>query len=141
MADPRRILLAGDPPPDDSLHRVIERNGGTAVVEITECEPGDLPTPAPRIDALADMHHARRNPVLAMREDAQWIVKRARQAKVDAVVFWLIEEDESLPWEIARQMRGLQAAGIPALLLSRQAWQADEAALRQVGKFVGEMKR
>ena len=33
---------------------------------------------------------------------------------MDAVVFWLIEEDEALPWEIARQMRSVEAAGIPA---------------------------
>ena len=140
LANPRRILLVGDPPPDDSLHRMIEGKGGSAVVEITECEPGDLPTPAPRIDAVADHHHARRNPVLAMREDTHWTAKRAQQAGVDAVVFWLIEENESLPWEIARQMRSLQAAGIPALLLSRQPWQGDEASLRQVGEFVGSLE-
>ncbi|HEY6126459.1 MAG TPA: hypothetical protein VIV63_17525, partial [Steroidobacteraceae bacterium] len=62
--------------------------------------------------------------------------ERARQAHVDAVVLWLIEEDEALPWEIARQMRSLADARIPALLLSRQSWRAGETALNQVKLFV-----
>ena len=28
LSNPRRIVLAGDPPPDDSLHRVVESAGG-----------------------------------------------------------------------------------------------------------------
>ena len=132
----RRILLAGDPLPDDSLHQAIENAGGSVVVELTESASSEAPAQLPTIDSVADEFHARRNPVLAMRENGQWIADRAREARAEAAVIWLIEEDESLPWEIARQMRSLDSAGIPALLLSRRAWRADVGSLDIVSKFV-----
>jgi hypothetical protein len=138
-----RILLAGDPVPDDSLHQAIEQQGGCVVLELSESEPGALSGLSSDIDALADHHHARRNPVLAMRADGDWVLTRARESGADGVVCWLIEEDESLPWEIARQKRSLEAAGVPALLLPRQPWKVNENAIQQVRQFVGmrEMKR
>jgi hypothetical protein len=136
MPRPRRILLAGDPPADDSLHLTIEAAGGTVVMELTESVPGDTPALAEPLDAIADQFHARRNPVREMRANSQWVLEQARHAKADAVVIWLIEEDEALPWEIARQARSLQAANVPALLLSRQPWRPTESALTQVKQFV-----
>jgi len=136
MPRPRRILLVGDPPPDDSLHLGIEAAGGSVVMELTESVPGEIPAQAEPLDALADQFHSRRNPVREMRVNSQWVVEQARHAKADAVVFWLIEEDEALPWEIARQVRSLQAANIPALLMARQPWRPTESALTQVKQFV-----
>ncbi|HEY6123418.1 MAG TPA: 2-hydroxyacyl-CoA dehydratase family protein, partial [Steroidobacteraceae bacterium] len=67
LSGPRRILLAGDPPPDDSLHRVIEDAGGTVVLELTESVAGAMSTQSASIDAIADHFHSRRNPVREMR--------------------------------------------------------------------------
>jgi hypothetical protein len=71
-----------------------------------------------------------------MRAAAPGIAPRARAARAAAVVLWLIEEDEALPWEIARQMRSLEAARIPCLRLARQTWPPDAAACAQVRRFV-----
>ena len=139
LSETRRILLAGDAPPDESLHRAVESAGGTVVLELTESVPGEI-SPQPEIDAIADHFHARRNPVREMRVNGEWVASRARHARVDAVLFWLIEEDESLPWEIARQMRSLEQARIPALLLSRQPWHVPERSLNQVREFVAAVK-
>ena len=62
-----------------------------------------------------------------MREDGHWMSVRPR-VQADAVVFWLIEENEALPWEIARQVRDLRERRIPTLLLTRQPWEVDERA-------------
>jgi hypothetical protein len=137
LPNPRRVLLVGDALPEDSLHRAIERAGGSVVLELTESDADAASGAAVTLESLSDELHSRRSPVLAMRDDADWVLQRARHARADAVVFWLIEEDEALPWEIARQQRSLQAASIPALLLSRQRWRPDEAALEAVTKFVG----
>ena len=137
----RRILLAGDLLPDASLHEAIESAGGSVVLELTESAADGDTANSPLLDALADQFHARRTPVRAMREDAHWAVRNARNGRADAVVFWLAEEDESLPWEIARQMRNLATAGIPALALTRQSWQPDQAALARVGEFVAGGER
>jgi hypothetical protein len=140
---PRRILLAGDAPPTDSLHRIIEDAGGSVVLELTESIVGDAPAAAASTDSLGDHFHARRNPVLAMRENPRWVADNAREVQADGVVLWLIEEDEALPWEIARQMHALREQNIPTLLLARQSWSTDEAARQQLAAFVAgvEMKR
>lgn len=140
LSRPRRLALAGDPSPDGAVHRAIEAAGGSVVLDLTEFLPDAPPATTAHIDSVADQVRIRRSPVLAMRECPQWVATRARDASADAVLFWLIEEDESMPWEIARQMRHLEAAGIPALLLSRQRWQADEVALTRIGSFVATLE-
>lgn len=131
----RRVLLAGDAPPDDAIHRAVEAAGGTIVREIVESENAPA-EPATEVVALADQFHARRTPVVAMREREDHVAACAREARADAVLCWLIEEDESLPWEIARQVRRVRDANIPVLLLSRQRWMADEATLQRIREFV-----
>jgi hypothetical protein len=140
LSGSRRILLAGDPPPDESLHGAIESVDGTVVLELTESVPGEMSMQPDIIDALADHFHSRRNPVREMRANSEWVADSARHARADAVVFWLIEEDEALPWEITRQMRNIDAARIPTLLLSRQPWRVSGAVLDQVKEFVATLK-
>ena len=140
LAGPRRIVLAGDPPPDVALHQAIEDAGASVVLELTE-SGADVPsTHLPDIDAIADAFHARRNPVLAMRENPQWILDRARLVHADAVLFWLIEQNEALPWEIARQQRSLEAASVPTLLLARQPSPVTDHSIRLVREFVSKLE-
>jgi hypothetical protein len=134
LSSPRRLILVGNAPTDASLHLAVEAAGGSVVADFTD--PSRLPAGAITLDALADAVHAQRSPVLAMRDDASWTMARAREARAEAVIFWLIEEDEALPWEIARQMNRLRAEGVPALLLARQPWSVDDHARAQVREFV-----
>jgi hypothetical protein len=52
------------------------------------------------------------------------------------VLVWLSEQNEALPWEIARQLGSLRTAGIPALSLARQSWPIPAAMLAQIMHFV-----
>lgn len=140
LSSPLRVVLAGDAPPDDSLHRVIESSGGSVVLELTESPPGVESADAPELDAIADHYQSRQGPVLAMRADPSWVARCASEVQADAVLFWLIEEDEALPWEISRQMRALRERGLPTLLLTRQPWVADERARQQVNEFMTGLK-
>ena len=140
LTNVHRIVLAGNAPPDDSIHRAVEASQGSVVLELTGAASGDETDAAGDLDAIADHFQARINTVQAMRRDADWVVSRARDVHADAVVLWLIEEDEALPWEIARQMRSLRDAGMPALLLTRQPWAVDDSALRQVTEFMTALK-
>lgn len=137
---PLRVVLAGDAPPHDSLHAAVETAGGSVVLELTESLPGIESAEALPLDAIADHFQSRRGPVLAMREDASWVARRAAEAHADAVLFWLIEEDEALPWEVSRQLRALRERSIPTLVLTRQHWLADDNAQQQVNEFMTGLK-
>lgn len=140
VARPLRVLLAGDAPPDDSLHRTIEAAGGSMVLELTQSLVDCDTAIVPDLDALADQFQSRRSPVLAMRENPAWVADRAAEVRADAVVFWLIEEDEALPWEISRQMRSLRERRMPTLLLTRQRWLVDEQTQKEVTGFMRQLE-
>ena len=133
---PKRVLLAGDPPPDEQLHTAIEAAGASVVLELTESA---VASPCSRHDplgAIADEFQRRESPALSMRRNARWLADRALDHRADAVLVWLGEHNEALPWEIARQMQALRAAEIPALLLARQPWHVSAAVITQVMHFV-----
>ena len=131
-----RVLLAGDSPPDDQLHATVEAAGASVVKELTESPvAGELSRRDP-LSAIAEDFQRRESPALSMRRNARWLTDQALAHRADAVLVWLSEHDEALPWEIARQMQSLRTAGIPALLLARQPWRVSAAVLAQVTHFV-----
>jgi hypothetical protein len=135
---PRRLLLAGDSPPDDQIHTAIEAAGASVVRELTESQPTGEQTARDPMSAMASLareFQRRESPAVSMRRDARWLAECARENRADAVLVWLSEQDEALPWEVARQMHSLRDAGIPALLLQRQPWHLSAAVLTQVMHF------
>jgi 2-hydroxyglutaryl-CoA dehydratase, D-component len=136
LAMPKRVILAGDPPPDAQLHTAIEAAGASVVLELTESTQRTERNHRQPLAAIAADFHARESPALSMRRDARWLADQALDHRADAVLVWLSEENEALPWEIARQMQALRAAGIPALSLARQSWQIPAAVLAQIMHFV-----
>jgi hypothetical protein len=137
---PRRVLLAGDPPPDDQLHLAIEAGGASVVLELTESTAAGERTQRDPFAAIAEDFQRREPPVLAMRGHARWLVDKAGECRADAVLLWLSEQDEALPWEIARQVRSLRDAHIPTLLLARQPAHVTAASLTQVMHFLRDLR-
>jgi len=136
LSMPKRVVLAGDPPPDNQLHTAIEAAGASIVLELTESSAGSDSNPGEPLTAIAREFQRRESPALSMQGNARWLADCALDHRADAVLVWLSEQNEALPWEIARQMRSLRAAGIPALLLPRQPWQVPAAVVTQVMHFV-----
>lgn len=136
LAMPKRVVLAGDPPPDDQLHTAIEAAGASVVLELTESEGASDRSARDPLAAIAEDSRRRESPALSMRRNARWLAERAQELRADAVLIWLSEQNEALPWEIARQLESLRAAGLPALLLARQPWHISAAVITQVMHFV-----
>ena len=131
----RRLLLAGDPTADDQLHLAIEAIGATVVAELTESQFADERKQSDPLAAIAEEFLGRESPALSMRRNPHWLCERALASRADSVIVWLSEENEALPWEVARQMESLRARGIPALLLARQPWRISPSVLAQVTDF------
>jgi hypothetical protein len=136
MNAPRRVLLSGDALPDDQIHVALEDMGASVVLDLTASHfPNPASTREP-LEALAVASQHCESPALSMRRDPRWLADAAREHRIDAAVLWLSEQDEALPWEIARQIRALRADGVPALLLARQSWRMTAGTLDQVTSFL-----
>jgi 2-hydroxyglutaryl-CoA dehydratase D-component len=115
-----RILLAGNSPPDERIHTAVEAVGATLVRELTDAKWFPL-WQSSLARALA------RSPEL--------IATEARKVRADGVVIWMIEENETLPWELPGQLRALQVANVPVLVLTRQPWLVADEALEAISQF------
>jgi len=137
----QRILFAGNAPPDERMHVAVEAGNGVVVRECTAACASATNSSMDPLTAIAERHYSMRSPARLMLQSPDYLSAVARDVAADAVILWAIEEDEALPWEIAKQATALQAAKIPVLLLTRQRWLADDAILQAVTEFVRGLER
>jgi benzoyl-CoA reductase/2-hydroxyglutaryl-CoA dehydratase subunit BcrC/BadD/HgdB len=139
--DRKRIVLAGSAPPDICIHIAVESVGGIIVREVTESQDfAQLSTIDP-FATIAQRHHMRLTPAQEMLRSANYLVDQAHSAHADGVILWAIDEDEALPWEVARQTAALKSAEIPVLTLTRQRWHADTDTLDCIAEFARTLER
>jgi hypothetical protein len=141
----RRLLLAGSVPPDERLHRAVERAGGCIVAETHVHALGRLGLPLAAPEGAAALHVAKQliaaaTGPRAFLDRADWIVRQARDARAAAVILWLTREDEALAWHVPAMRQALAAAGLPALVLPATSWRADDGGLDRIGEFCREVK-
>lgn len=135
-----RLLLAGNAPPDDRLHRAVEAIGWTIAGEAHDrsllrlgpavAETGD-PACAIAAQVQEQMAGAR-----SFADRAGWVVDEATRVEADAVLIWLIEQEEALVWHAPPQERALVAAGIPCLVLARRKWNACDGLAEDIAAFL-----
>lgn len=155
-----RLLLAGSVPPDERLHAAVERGGGCVVGEVGSHSPARLGDPVPLdptaldptgldparldparhpIDALSDHHHALCFGPRVFGDRAQAIRDDALRVRADGVVLWLIEEDESMAWDVPPIRQVLAAKNIAHLVLTRRRADCTDGALDHVTEFVASL--
>jgi len=139
FASRKRILFAGNMPPDARLHLAIEQAGGNVIREYIEHRHPQVMSSADILADIARRHHRGATISQQMLSSSTLLVDATREVNAHGVVLWAIEEDETLPWEISRQAAALRASNIPVLVLSRQAWRAQQAVIAQVGAFVDSL--
>ena len=142
----RRVLLAGSVPPDERLHRAVERAGASVVAETHVHAMGRLGLPLAAAESTAARHVARQliahaTGPRAFLDRAEWIVAQARSARAAAVILWLTREEEALAWHVPAMRRALQDANLPALLLPAASWRADDGVLESIAGFCGGVER
>jgi hypothetical protein len=77
------------------------------------------------------LHHGTRSFV----DRSQLTLSFAQNAGVDGVIQWLIEEEETLVWDVPGQKKVLEAADIPFISLVRRNWDASDGALNEIISF------
>ena len=136
-----RALLSGSTPPDDRLHIAIEATGWVvggewydrSLARFGSENSIEIDDPAVAIGTHA---HSQAFGARSFSDHASALVDAAHRARADAVVLWLIEEDEALTWSIPRQRSALAAAGIPVLVATRRRWDASDGIAAEIAEFL-----
>lgn len=141
-AQPGRVcLIAGTPPPDRRLHGMVERAGWIAAGETLGDAWAD---PGPPVEegtgdpfaALARQLHARRADVRAFFDRAQALEAQADECGALAAVLWFAEEDDARVWHLPAQRDVLARIDIPALILTRRDWRANDGVEAEIAAFL-----
>ncbi len=140
-----RLLLGGSAPPDDRIHRSVEAAGANVVAELYDrsLERLGLPLAAggdPFLSLAKHAHEARLG-ARSFVDRSEWLLAQARSAEVDAVILWLVAEEEALVWHVPAQQRALAEANIPALILTSRRVDASDGAMEEIEQFVARLKR
>ncbi len=137
-------LLIGTPPPDRALHDAIERQGwhadGAALAD-TWRDPGaavDESTGDPG-GAIARQIHTSVIGNRAFADRAAALRARLTATGAKAAVLWYSEDEEAEVWHLPDLRRVLDAAGVPALALTRRLWGPDPDAADRIGTFLKEI--
>lgn len=134
-----RCLIAGSAPPDRRLHDAVAAAGFVAVGSTLAeqwADPGDRVAEGTGDPAAAIGHalHARRGGPRSFADPAALLTEQVQGCA--AAVLWRIEEDEAQCWHLPAEMRALDAAGVPYLVLTRRDWLGLDGAASEIGDFL-----
>jgi benzoyl-CoA reductase/2-hydroxyglutaryl-CoA dehydratase subunit BcrC/BadD/HgdB len=138
-----RVLLAGSAPPDDRLHFAVEAAGGRIVDEYGDHSIDrlgeDIVAGEHPLSAIAHHYAQTQFGPRSFENRAAMILERASRSRIDAVILWLIEEDESLVWHVPAIKHALGTRGIPLLSLTRRQWSAKDGVLEEIQAFTRQL--
>jgi hypothetical protein len=139
----RRVLLAGSMPPDDRLHRAAEAGGACIVDEVHFGGPlrlGPALGESPEAPALRIARHLQQHGTgpRVFADRAAQLIARVRECGAQGVILWMTREDEALAWQVPAQVKALEEAGVPTLVLADRRWAADDGALESITRFCKE---
>ena len=139
-----RLLLAGTVPPDARLHEAVEHGGGCVVAECDEHPGAGLGTPIalgrPALESLALHYQALPRGPRSFGDFSEAVQRAAEASRADAVIFWLIEEDEALAWHLPALSAALAHAETPLLALTRRRWDTHDGALEEITRFTRSLR-
>ena len=140
----RRVLLAGTAPPDDRIHQAVDVTGWRVSGEAHErsldrlgapFELGGDPFEAVGRNAMTPAFNAR-----SFTDPAGALLDAARRAKADAVILWLVEQEESIVWHIPPQVAAMAKAGIPMLVLTRRRWDGSDDVATEIAAWLATVR-
>jgi hypothetical protein len=136
-----RLLLSGSAPCDGTLYAAVEDAGGNIVAEAgdqalerfgAEVATGSTDP----LRALSAHYQGLPHGSRAFVDRAADLQRCAHNSRAQGAIFWLLEEEEALVWDLPQQQQALQGSGIATLTLTRQPSTISEQTLGSVRQFV-----
>jgi hypothetical protein len=140
------VILAGSTPPDERIHRLVERCGWNIIEELydrrltrlgaeVDATAADLPRAI--MERWLDQHFIARD----FHDPAAGLVATLERTRARAAILWCTREDEAVAWHVAAQRAALERSGVAALVLVARAWAFDDGADAQIQDFLGGLAR
>jgi len=142
-----RLMVKGSPHEHVRFYETVERLGSRVVAE--DHDWGErlydhlIEEDVEPIDALARhyQHHAVSVRQLPQAEQDARFLATTVEAKVDGVIFYLEENDDTLGWDYPRQKRLLDEQNVPSLLLTGEPYFGEvEETSKKVSDFLAELR-
>jgi benzoyl-CoA reductase/2-hydroxyglutaryl-CoA dehydratase subunit BcrC/BadD/HgdB len=133
----RRVFVTGSAHEQSGVYEAIEATGATVVGEDHDWGDrfyqGQVDESAPWDLSLRDYYHF--GPPASHRyysaERTAYTAEQALRCKADVVLAYLRNRDDAPAWDIRDTREQLQAEGIPLVVLDRQPYKVDRAALTE----------
>jgi len=143
---PDTVILAGSTPPDERIHRLVERCGWNIIEELYDRRLSRL---GAEVDATAeDLPRAIADGWLTHHfiardfyDPAAELIDTIQRTGARAAIVWCNREDEAVAWRVAAQREALERTGIAALVLVARSWAFDDGADQEIQSFLGGIAR
>jgi hypothetical protein len=142
---PGRLLLVGSSPPDDRLHRAAEAAHWSVVGEaydrcLERLGPAIAAGPKSAAERIGRHIHGSEIGPRSFHDHAARLLELADRSRARAAVFWLVEEDEAIAWDLGGSRQALESAHLPLLVLSRRKWDCSDAPEAEITTFLGGLQ-
>jgi len=139
-----RVMIKGSPHDDASFYELVERCGGIVVADDHTCgermfDSSVRETDNP-LDAIAFYYQTQSFSARSYPQSDQDVhfLATVDAAKVDAVIFFIEENDDTFGWDYPDQKKALDRLGIPSLYLPLQSHRNPDTASQEaaIAKFL-----
>jgi benzoyl-CoA reductase/2-hydroxyglutaryl-CoA dehydratase subunit BcrC/BadD/HgdB len=144
-----RVFVGGSPLDNVGFYELVEACGAVVVSEDhcwgNRCGELEADTSLPAFEALADRYH--RKPACSIEFPMSRVVERcvgrARAARVDGAIFFVMESDGVHIWDTPDEIAALERNEVPSLYLTGQPYRLEdpEPLRTRLSEFIGTLRR
>ncbi len=141
-----RIILAGNGLDHPGLHQAISAMNANIVGEYHSLGHHFLcgsisENPHSPIEAIAKHYHRQTISSRTFSPDPQDVVQFAQQQNADAIVFYFLQGEEALTWQVPAQKHCAEAAGIGSISFYDQTYSVDiETLYKELAPFINRYR-
>lgn len=133
-------ILVGSNPPDERLASAIEAASwriGKSLNDLSLNRLGnEITNLSDPVKAVASQSQHQSISSRQFTRPNEILPGLVAQTGARAVIMWVIEEDEARAWHVPGVRKAMAEAGVPALVMTRRAWDGSDGASDEINNFL-----